>query len=35
MDLASVFGLFIALAAFGIFWMNKNRKKEIVTEEKA
>lgn len=29
------FGLFIALAAFGIFWMNKNRKKEIVTEEKA
>lgn len=23
------FGLFIALAAFGIFWMNKNKKKEL------
>ncbi|MDG4652042.1 YfhO family protein [Chryseobacterium arthrosphaerae] len=29
------FGLFIALAAFGIFWMNKNRKKQILTEQKA
>lgn len=29
------FGLFIALAAFGIFWMNKNRKKEIVAQDKA
>ncbi|MGG1921535.1 YfhO family protein [Chryseobacterium sp. NRRL B-14798] len=29
------FGLFILLAAFGIFWMNKNKKKEIVTEQKA
>jgi len=29
------FGLFILLAAFGIFWMNKNKKKEIVAEQKA
>lgn len=29
------FGLFIALVAFGIFWMNKNRKKQILTEQKA
>lgn len=29
------FGLFIALAAFGIFWMNKNKKKQILTEQKA
>ncbi|WES99854.1 YfhO family protein [Chryseobacterium arthrosphaerae] len=29
------FGLFIALAAFGIFWMNKNRKKQLLTEQKA
>jgi len=29
------FGLFILLAAFGIFWINKNRKKEIVAEQKA
>ncbi|MGR3856562.1 YfhO family protein [Chryseobacterium indologenes] len=28
------FGLFILLAAFGLFWMNKNRKKEIVVEQK-
>lgn len=27
------FGLFILLAAFGIFWMNKNRKKEIAAEQ--
>lgn len=27
------FGLFILLAAFGIFWMNKNRKKEIAGEQ--
>lgn len=26
------FGLFILLAAFGLFWMNKNKKKEIVAE---
>lgn len=26
------FGLFIALAAFGIFWMNKNKKKAAVAE---
>jgi len=29
------FGLFILLSAFGIFWMNKNKKKEIVAEQKA
>ncbi|EJL71698.1 glycosyltransferase family protein [Chryseobacterium populi] len=29
------FGLFLALSAFGIFWMNKNKKKEILVEEKA
>ncbi|WP_312296313.1 YfhO family protein [Chryseobacterium sp.] len=29
------FGLFIALAAFGIFWMNKNKKKQILAEQKA
>ncbi|MEY8759587.1 YfhO family protein [Chryseobacterium tongliaoense] len=29
------FGLFLALSAFGIFWMNKNRKKEVLIEEKA
>ncbi|MET3036229.1 YfhO family protein [Chryseobacterium sp. NRRL B-14859] len=29
------FGLFIALAAFGIFWMNKNKKKAIAAEQKA
>ncbi|MGI9580512.1 YfhO family protein [Chryseobacterium sp. RRHN12] len=29
------FGLFILLAAFGIFWMNKNRKKEIAAEQNA
>lgn len=29
------FGLFIALAAFGIFWMNKNKKKEVLVEQKA
>ncbi|ROI06435.1 hypothetical protein EGI16_00585 [Chryseobacterium sp. G0240] len=29
------FGLFIALAAFGIFWMNKNKKKVIAAEQKA
>ncbi|WP_185286096.1 YfhO family protein [Chryseobacterium indologenes] len=29
------FGLFIALSAFGIFWMNKNRKKETLIEPKA
>ncbi|WP_288446621.1 YfhO family protein [uncultured Chryseobacterium sp.] len=29
------FGLFILLSAFGIFWMNKNRKKEIAAEHKA
>ncbi|MFP8894409.1 YfhO family protein [Chryseobacterium sp. EZn1] len=28
------FGLFILLAAFGIFWINKNRKKEIAVEQK-
>ncbi|QBA20365.1 hypothetical protein EU348_03905 [Chryseobacterium indologenes] len=28
------FGLFILLAAFGLFWMNKNKKKEIVAEQK-
>lgn len=27
------FGLFILLAAFGIFWMNKNRKREIAAEQ--
>ncbi|SHG35526.1 YfhO family protein [Chryseobacterium vrystaatense] len=27
------FGLFIALSAFGIFWMNKNKKKEQLTEK--
>ncbi|MCE4066889.1 hypothetical protein LXM63_17450 [Chryseobacterium gleum] len=27
------FGLFILLAAFGIFWMNKNSKKEIAAEQ--
>lgn len=27
------FGLFILLAAFGIFWMNKNKKKEITAEQ--
>ncbi len=27
------FGLFILLAAFGIFWINKNRKKEIIAEQ--
>lgn len=29
------FGLFIALAAFGIFWMNKNKKKEALVEPTA
>ncbi|WNI38486.1 YfhO family protein [Chryseobacterium sp. SG20098] len=29
------FGLFILLAAFGLFWMNKNKKKEIVAEQNA
>ncbi|OCA76922.1 hypothetical protein BBI01_00195 [Chryseobacterium artocarpi] len=29
------FGLFIALAAFGIFWMNKNKKKEALVEPNA
>lgn len=29
------FGLFIALSAFGIFWINKNKKKEVLTDEKA
>ncbi|GEJ44587.1 YfhO family protein [Chryseobacterium sp. ON_d1] len=29
------FGLFILLAAFGIFWINKNRKKEIIAEQNA
>ncbi|MDR6529263.1 hypothetical protein J2787_004707 [Chryseobacterium rhizosphaerae] len=29
------FGLFIALTAFGIFWMNKNKKKETLTEPQA
>ncbi|MBB4806028.1 hypothetical protein HNP38_001300 [Chryseobacterium defluvii] len=29
------FGLFVALSAFGIFRMNKNRKKEALVEEKA
>lgn len=29
------FGLFILLTAFGIFWMNKNKKKEIAAEQKA
>ncbi|MGE8555942.1 MAG: YfhO family protein [Chryseobacterium jejuense] len=29
------FGLFIALAAFGMFWMNKNKKKETLVEQKA
>lgn len=29
------FGLFILLAAFGIFWMNKNSKKEIAAEQNA
>ncbi|MCS3532687.1 YfhO family protein [Chryseobacterium sp. JUb7] len=28
------FGLFIALSAFGIFWMNKNKKKEEIPVEK-
>lgn len=28
------FGLFIALSAFGIFWMNKKKKKEMLVEEK-
>ncbi len=28
------FGLFIALSAFGIFWMNKNKKKETLVEGK-
>ncbi|PIF46848.1 membrane protein YfhO [Chryseobacterium sp. 52] len=27
------FGLFIALSAFGIFWMNKNKKKEQLVEK--
>lgn len=27
------FGLFIALSAFGIFWMNKNKKKEQLAEK--
>ncbi|MBV8325775.1 YfhO family protein [Chryseobacterium sp.] len=27
------FGLFILLSAFGIFWMNKNKKKEIASEK--
>lgn len=26
------FGLFIALSAFGIYWMNKNKKKEILAK---
>lgn len=29
------FGLFIALAAFGLFWMNKNKKKETLAEPTA
>jgi hypothetical protein len=29
------FGLFIALSAFGIFWMNKNKKKEQPVEKTA
>ncbi|WP_426479507.1 YfhO family protein [Chryseobacterium sp. CBSDS_008] len=29
------FGLFILLAAFGIFWINKNKKKGIVAEQNA
>ncbi|MDQ0593212.1 multisubunit Na+/H+ antiporter MnhG subunit [Chryseobacterium ginsenosidimutans] len=29
------FGLFILLSGFGIFWMNKNKKKEILIEENA
>ncbi|MGL6129638.1 YfhO family protein [Chryseobacterium artocarpi] len=29
------FGLFIALTAFGIFWMNKNKKKEALAEPNA
>jgi uncharacterized membrane protein YfhO len=28
------FGLFIALSAFGILWMNKKKKKEMLVEEK-
>lgn len=27
------FGLFIALSGFGIFWMNKNKKKKILVEK--
>lgn len=29
------FGLFLALSGFGIFWLNKNKNKKVLVEEKA
>lgn len=29
------FGLFIVLSAFGIYWVNKNKKEEVLLEEKS